>query len=130
MVDAETIINNTGVDLIDVERAVELGLVSNKRGDDGKLMIAQADVWRFEVFGQVRKLGFKRELGFSMDDLLFYEELASKLFQEEVRLIFSRLSKLPPADVAQMIERVLPLIHSFIARHHATQVRDFFGNLL
>ena len=60
------IADKTGVPAEDVERAFELGLVGGARSK-GELRIAAADVWIFEVFGQVRALGFTPELGFRVD---------------------------------------------------------------
>ena len=129
MVNAEAMLERTGVDREDLERALALGLVGAQTDSEGQLQIAEADVWRFELFGKVRSIGFTREHGFSVDDLMFYEELVTKLFQEEIRLVSSRLNELPPAQVATMIEKVIPIIHELITQQHEKQVREFFGTL-
>jgi len=119
----------TGVDEEDVVRAFELGMIGGER-IDGKLRVAAADVWSFEVLGKIRALGFTKELGFGVDDVSFYQDLIDKVLQEEVHLISSRLSGLPPEKVASMIEEVLPVLDRFIMQLHAHKIRDFFANML
>ena len=119
----------TGVEPAEVERAFELGLVGGER-TDGRLRIASADVWSFEVLGQIRALGFTEALGFGIEDFSFYQELLDKLLHQEVHLLSSRLSDLPPDEVATMIEQVIPVLNSFIMRLHAAKIRDFFANVL
>lgn len=121
---------NTGVDQEDLERAFDLGLIGGERSPEGVLRVAAADVWSFEVLGKIRAMGFTKELGFGVEELSFYQDLIDKLLQEEVHLISSRLSGLPPDQVATMIEEVLPVLDRFIMRLHATKIRDFFANVL
>ena len=123
------IAKNTGVDAEDVERAFELGLVGGARSN-GSLRIAAADVWIFEVFGKVRSLGFTRDLGFRVEDMALYQDAITKLLNEEVRLVSSRLSELPPEKVAIMIEEVVPILDRYIMRLHSTKIREFFADVL
>ncbi|MDH3199601.1 MAG: MerR family transcriptional regulator [Myxococcales bacterium] len=125
----DEIAKETGVDPEDVERAFELGLIGGEC-TNGTLRVASADVWSFEVLGKIRSLGFTKELGFGVEDMSYYQDLIAKLLQEEVHLISSRLSGLPPEQVATMIEAVLPVLDRFIMRLHATKIRDFFANVL
>lgn len=126
MVDADALVVRAGVQRAEIERAVEIGLLGAHRTDDGRLEIAEDDAWMVELFGEMRRLGFTEDLGFTVDDVRFYDEAMSTLFRQEVVLLSSRLSHLPPAQVAQMIERALPVIHAFLTRYHAARVRDFF----
>ena len=126
---ADDLIERYGVEREDLDEAAELGVVGMREDADGKLVIAEADAWMVELFGQMRKLGFTRELGFGVEDLRFYEDAMNRLFREEIKLISGRLSKLPPDEAASMIEKALPLIHSFLTRYHASRVRAFFGAL-
>jgi DNA-binding transcriptional MerR regulator len=119
----------TGVPAEDVERAFELGLVGGAEVD-GDLRIAGADAWIFEVFGQVRALGFTPELGFRVEDMALYQDAITKLLNEEVRLVSQRLSELPPEKVAIMIEAVVPILDHYIMRLHSTKIREFFANVL
>ena len=125
----EEVAERSGVDVEDVERAFELGLIGGERTSAG-LRVAEADVWGFEVMGKIRAMGFTKELGFVVEDMSFYQDSMNKLLQEEVHLIASRLSGLPPEKVAAMIEEVLPVLDRYIMRLHATKIRDFFANVL
>ncbi|MFW5875824.1 MAG: MerR family transcriptional regulator [Myxococcota bacterium] len=127
--DATELSTRTGVAMDEIERAVALGLVGASRSPDGQLRIADDDVWMIELFGEGRRLGFTRELGFSIDDLAFYQDAINQLFNQEARLISERLSGLPADRAAPMIERALPLIHLFLTRYHASRVRDFFATM-
>jgi len=125
----QEIADKTGIDAADVESAFKLGLVGGAR-TDGALRIAAADVWIFEVFGQVRSLGFTPDLGFRVEDMALYQDAITELLNEEVRLVFSRLSDLPPEKVAIMIEAVVPILDHYIMRLHSTKIREFFANVL
>jgi DNA-binding transcriptional MerR regulator len=123
------IADQTGVDAEDVERAFELGLVGGAQAK-GSLRIAAADVWIFEVFGKIRALGFSPDLGFRVEDIALYQDAITQLLNEEVRLVSSRLSELPPEKVAMMIEEVVPILDGYIMRLHSTKIREFFANVL
>jgi DNA-binding transcriptional MerR regulator len=125
----DEISERTGIPAADVQQAFELGLVGGARVD-GTLRIADADAWIFEVFGQVRALGFTPELGFRVEDMALYQDAITKLLNEEVRLVFDRLSELPPEKVAIMIEAVVPILDHYIMRLHSTKIREFFANVL
>ena len=125
----EEIAERTGIDAKDVERAFELGLVGGAR-TNGALRIAPADAWIFEAFGKVRAVGFTPDLGFRVEDMALYQDAITKLLNEEVHLVFSRLSELPPEKVAIMIEEVVPILDRYIMRLHSTKVREFFANVL
>ena len=128
-VDSAEVCRRANVEPRDIEEAVALGMLGAERDADGELRIAEDDIWMIETFGEMRRLGFSRELGFTVADVSFYEEAMSRLFREEMRLLSRRLSHLPPEEAAPMIERALPVIHTFLTRYHAQRVRDFFGSL-
>ncbi len=117
--DAEQLLARTGVTRVDLERAVELGLLGARRDDDGHLQIAEDDAWMVELLGEIRRIGFTEELGYTLDDFAFYQEAMDRMLEREITLLSSRLAGLPPEQVAPMIERVLPLIHAFLTRYHA-----------
>ncbi len=129
LLDGAALAERAGVPVEDLEEAIAIGAVGARRREDGGWDVAEADAWMIELFGQMRKLGFTRELGFTVRDVVFYEEAISRLFREEVRMISGRLAHLPPEQVAQMIERALPVIHTFLTRFHASRVREFFDSL-
>lgn len=126
---AEEVAAQTGVDPEDIVQAFELGLIGGEK-TDGQVRVAAADVWGFEVMGKIRAMGFTKELGFGIEDMVFFEDIMTKLLHEEVHLISSRLSGLPPERVATMIEEVLPILDRYIMRLHATKIRDFFSHVL
>ena len=126
---ARDIAEQTGIGPEDVERAFELGLVGGAQ-TDGSLRIAAADVWIFEVFGKIRSLGFTPDLGFGVEDMALYQDAISNLLNDEVRLVSSRLSELPPEKVATMIEEVVPILDRYIMHLHSTKIREFFANVL
>ncbi|MGD8316116.1 MAG: MerR family transcriptional regulator [Myxococcales bacterium] len=125
----EQIADKTGIDARDVERAFELGLVGGARAH-GSLRIAAADAWIFEVFGKVRAAGFTPDLGFDVEDMALYQDAITKLLNDEVRLLSSRLSELSAEKVAMMIEEVVPVLDHYIMRLHSTKIREFFANVL
>jgi DNA-binding transcriptional MerR regulator len=119
--------SRAGVDREDVERAVELDLVGSMRDEHDRLRIAEKDGWIFEQLAAMRAVGFTRELGFTIADVALYQDAMRTLFRREVGLVTSRLAGLPPEEAARMIERALPIIHTFLARYHADQVRELFA---
>lgn len=129
VVPGDELVAATGVTMHDLERGVELGLLADRRDARGRLVVARDDAWIFELLGEMRRIGFTRELGFEIDDLVFYDELLGRVFEEEVRLLSGRLADHPPDEVARMIERALPIIGSFLSRYHERSVRDFFSHL-
>jgi DNA-binding transcriptional MerR regulator len=130
MLTVDEIAQRSGVERKDIVRSFELGVVGGIQDPDGTIRITAADAWLFDSFGEVRRLGFTNELGFSIDDIAFYQELVNKLLQEELRLVSSRLSELSPEKAAQMIERVIPLVDALLIRLHRQKIRDFFADVL
>lgn len=108
----------------EIDQLAELGLIAVI---DGR--IPEHDVWALEHWAAIRQAGFVSALGFEVADLAVYEESVTALFEREKQLLIERLSALPADQVAQMIERVLPLIHQFFARYHTAQIRNFFSAL-
>ncbi len=125
---AAIVLERSGVERRDLDEAIELDLVASQE-IEGELHIAEADAWMIDLFGQMRKLGFTRDLGFTVRDVAFYQDAMMRLFREEIRLLSRRLSHLPADDVAPMIEQALPVIHTFITRYHGARVRDFFASV-
>jgi len=113
----------------DVDGMVEAGILATVVTDDGRTLIARDDVWLLEMWADVRRAGFTRELGFSSRDLSIYERAISLMFQGETQLLAPRLNAVPPAEAAQMLERVLPLVHAFIARYHVARAKSFLSTL-
>jgi DNA-binding transcriptional MerR regulator len=118
-----------GIDLLDVEEAIEQGIVGVREEEDGTRVIAESDAWHFELWAEMRAIGFTRELGFTIADVAFYEDLISQVFARELELVSTRLAKLPPEKVAAMIERGLPIVHAVLMKSHLAKIQNFFGSL-
>jgi DNA-binding transcriptional MerR regulator len=112
------------LDPADVDKLAELGIISLI---DGR--IPEDDVWALEHWAAIRQAGFVSALGFEVADIAIYEEAITSLFAHERQVLLQRLAALPADQVAPMIERVLPLVHQFLARYHTAQVRNFFAAL-
>ncbi len=103
-----------------------MGIISIvERGDAQH--IAVSDLWALEIVAQLRALGFTESAGFTVLDLAMYEEAVMELFETEKELMRQRLQRFPPAAVARMVERMVPLIHTFIERSHEAKIRNFLA---
>lgn len=119
----------TGVPRADLDRAVEIGVLGAREGDDGATMIAHEDLWMLEAWAEIRRLGYADELGFRIDDLSLLAETVDHLFQREALLLASRIERMSPERAAAMIERALPIVHQFITGLHIKRIRSFFATL-
>jgi DNA-binding transcriptional MerR regulator len=129
-VEVSGLLERTGVSREDFDRMVELELIGKLTDDAGREVIAQDDVWLLDSWAEVQRLGFDEQLGFSVDDVLLYEELVTQLFQREAQLLASRLTEsLPPERAAEMIEKALPVVHSFVTGLHRAKIRNFLASI-
>jgi DNA-binding transcriptional MerR regulator len=110
----------------DFDQLVALGVLGVGRDEHDEAIIAEESAWIVELWGSVRAIGFSPENGFSVADFAIYEESVTSLFQRETEMLKARFAKLDPELAARMIERALPLLNDFLARYHATLVRNFF----
>lgn len=115
------------VEIAEVRRMAEIGLLAVIEAPPGTLRINQEDAWLLELWSEFRAIGFSGELGFSVDDLAMYEQVVSALFEREAALLVDRLVDVDPAQTAQMVQSALPIVHAFFARYHAAQVKSFFS---
>ena len=95
----------------------------------GVLHVAEDDVWVIELWGNLRKAGFTRELGFEVADLAAYVEAIDGLFERELAELTPRLTELPADKVVELLRLGLPLINNFLARYHQAKTRNFFARL-
>lgn len=132
-VEALPLLARLGIDGLDLEELHEAGLL--ERAGDGhggatkQPMVRASDVWLLELWAELRRVGFSRELGFSARDFAMYEEAISTLFRKEMAILLPRLSGVPAKDVARMIEQALPLISTLLHRTHEAKLRDFLTAL-
>jgi DNA-binding transcriptional MerR regulator len=126
MLDAAALCERHGVPPADVARAGELGLVAT-RSEAGRLQVAAESAWLVEVWGQLRALGLDERRGFCVDDLQVFHEVVSTLLEKETAMLVDRVADLPAADLAVLIERLLPLLHTVLIQLHTAAVRHFFA---
>lgn len=113
----------------ELARMIELGFVA-AHGDeaDGDARELTGDaVWLLDLWSQWRTLGFTRERGFLVDDLVPFFSAAQDLVAHETQLMLARLGHLPPGEVAPMIERAMPVVHATMIHFHAAAVRAVFA---
>jgi DNA-binding transcriptional MerR regulator len=122
---AELLTRVGDVTLEEVHEMAETGLFAVV-DVDGVDHVGEDDAWMIEALGRLRAAGLSRELGFRPRDLAIFEEVVTRLVQQEVRLFANRLAGRPADDVAALIGRVLPLVGDFLVRFHATRARTFF----
>jgi DNA-binding transcriptional MerR regulator len=126
-VDAKALLVRHGLTRLDLEEAAEVGFLGVFADESGRLLVAADDAWMFELLGELRAIGFTRELGFNASVLGIFEDALDTLFQREARALLERLAHLPPEEVAAMIERAVPLINTFLVRLHETKLRNFLA---
>lgn len=127
-VDADEVIARVGVPRRDLDRMIEIGILG-ARTEGGRTWIAEGDVWILQGWGEILRLGFTDELGIGVEDLALIQEVVQDLFNRETTLLASRIDRLPPERAAEMIEKALPLIHTFLTGFHTAKIRDFFASL-
>lgn len=105
----------------ELDRMIELGFLRVKDGE-----LEGEATWLLETWDRWRALGFTRARGFGVDDLGPFCTAAQELVAHETQLLLERLAHLPPAEVAPMIERALPVAHATFIHFHAAAVRRVF----
>ena len=128
-VDADDACERHGVERADLDRMIEIGVLGARTDETGHTLIAHDDVWILSAWGEIQKLGYAKDLGFRVDDILVLMEVVQDLFNREALLLASRMERLPPERAAEMIERALPIVHSFLTGFHAAKIRNFFASL-
>ena len=126
--DADEVIARLGVPRADLDRMIAIGILG-ARVEGGRTWIAEGDVWIVQGWAEILRLGFVRELGIGVEDLALIQEVVQDLFNREATLLASRIERLPPERAAEMIEKALPLIHTFVTGFHTAKIRDFFASL-
>ncbi|HEY3822431.1 MAG TPA: MerR family transcriptional regulator [Polyangiaceae bacterium] len=127
--DARALLARHDLDRDDLDDLVGAGVLEVTAGPRGKLLVAADDAWVIELYAEVRRAGFTRDLGFDARLLRIYERSVAALFEREKKILTRRLAKLPPDRVAPMLEKAIPLVHQFFARYHSKKVRDFFARM-
>lgn len=128
-VEVGPLLERLGVSRGSFDRLVELELLGSRRDADGREVIAADDVWLLETWAEVHRLGFVEELGFTVDDILVYDEIVQQLFQREAQILAARMPKLSPERAAEMIERALPVVQGLVSGLHRSKIRNFLASL-
>lgn len=128
-VPVDGLIEELGLDRADLVRLDALGVLCLAKDDRGRTVVRREDVWVLQFWAELRDAGFTPELGFGTDDLTIYVEAIEQFIRYEAGWLGRIVDKVPPAKLAQMVDRGVPLIHSFLTRHHESKVRAFITTL-
>lgn len=126
-VEVGALLRRTKLSRRDVAELEHAGLIQIARGSGRSIMPAD-QVWIVELWGKVRAAGFTREL-VGPELLVLFEKGIEQMFAAEKKILARMTGALPPERVAEMIERALPLIHTFLVRSHQTKVRALFATV-
>jgi DNA-binding transcriptional MerR regulator len=117
------------LDRADLAKLDALGVLAMARDDKGRTVVRREDVWVLQFWAELRDAGFTRELGFTPDDLAIYVEAIESFIRHEAEWLARIVDKVSPERVAELVDRGVPLIHSFLTRHHESKVRAFITTL-
>jgi DNA-binding transcriptional MerR regulator len=118
------VLDKTKLPRCDVSELERAGFVEVARG-----RISADHAWLIELWADVRAAGFTRELGFGPELLGIFERGIDAIFEEEKQILLRLATALPAAQVAEMVERALPLVHAYLVRLHQAKVRGLFTRL-
>jgi DNA-binding transcriptional MerR regulator len=113
----------------DVDRMIELGLLAVRGGGEGDARLVTADaLWLVELWGQLRRLGLSAARGFAVDDLVPIRAAVDAVVAHEAAMV-RRLAGLPPARLAELVERALPVINALVVQLHGAAIRGHLATL-
>ena len=102
-------------------------------GRGAKAKVSAEGAWLLELWAEVRGAGFTRELGFGPELLALFERGIAQIFEEEKQILARLAAMLPGAkgaeQVAEMVDRALPLVHAFLVRAHQRRVRELLQSI-
>ena len=122
-IDVDARARDAGVDPADLDELIAQGLLAVRPGDDGVRLAAAESIWILDLWGQQRRLGYTRDLGFTVADLAPIHTAVTGLVDHETRML-QRLADLPASRLADMAERALPLVNAMVVQLHAAAVRS------
>jgi DNA-binding transcriptional MerR regulator len=106
----------------DASELSRAGLIAIERG-----RLPADQVWILELWGEVRAAGFTRELGITADLLASFDAGIEQIFGEEKTMLVELMKRVSAPELATLVERALPLVHSFLVRMHEAKVRRLFA---
>ncbi len=122
-----TVARRTGVAAAEIRDLVAAGLIDRVEDAPGRERIAREDVWLVELWAELSAIGFGKADGFRPTDVIMYQQAVEELVRQEVSLITTQLVERPPEQLAQQIERALPLMTSLLGHLHDRAVRRFLA---
>jgi DNA-binding transcriptional MerR regulator len=125
----DQLLDELKLDRADLVRLDELGVLALARDDRGRTVVRREDLWVLQFWAEMRDAGFTPELGFSTNDLTIYVEAIEAFIRYEAGWLGRIVDKVSPERLAEMVDRGVPLIHSFLTRHHESKVRAFITTL-
>lgn len=129
VIDADALAKARNITSRDLDELAESGFIVLQRDGQGNRSISSRDAWLIDLWAELRGAGLTRELGFTPQDLQVFEDIVSRLFRTEVRLLTERVAHLPPKTLATMVERAMPLVNTLITRWHMGKVHAIFATL-
>lgn len=118
------VLARTGLARRDVRELEDAGLLRVERGK-----LTPEGAWLVELWGEVRRAGWTRALGFGPELLALFERGVERMFAEEKQVLAKLIARAPAARVAEMVDRALPLVHRYLVRLHETKVREMFAQM-
>ncbi len=115
-----------GVPAKDIEELVQNGLL-HARGEGAKRAVRREDAWIATVWAELSRAGLSRERGFSPAHLVLIDQAVTDLFARERDLVFERLADVEPAELAEIIERTLPILGDLLGKLHMHKAKGFFA---
>jgi len=133
-VDVDALAARLAVPRADVDEMAEAGLLVVAEEQDlatgaRRSVIAKDDAWLLEHYAELRAVGLVPERGFRARDLAIYDDAVQKLVAREARLIAAHVDSFSPAEVAELLERAMPIVGSLLSRLHAARAKNFFATL-
>ncbi len=122
-----TAARRTGVPAAEIRDLVASGLIEHVEDTPGRPRISREDLWLVELWAELSAIGFGTADGFRPTDVRIYQRAVDELVRSEVELITARLAMRPPEQLAQQIERALPLMTALLGQLHDRAVRRFLA---
>jgi DNA-binding transcriptional MerR regulator len=87
-------------------------------------------VWIVELWGDVRRAGLSPELGIGPELLAAFDTGLDHIFAKEKAILARMMRTQSSAAVAELVERALPLVHTYLVRAHQAKVRALFSTAM
>ena len=122
-----TAARRTGLPAAEIRDLVAVGLIEQTEDTPGRPRIPREDLWLVELWAELSAIGFGTADGFRPADVIMYQRAVDELVNREVELITAQLAERPPEQLAEQIERALPLMTTLLGQLHDRAVRRFLA---